>query len=178
MTTFLGVKGRTKGLASINESIVDQALNSVDTYVDGSSIQIDGVFQARTSIRFRLWLTKTAAGVATPTFDVRVGAAGTIADTSRLQFTGPAQTAAADTAYIEILVLLRNEGASGVLSGVLRMAHNLASTGFSVVGTPIISGVSSAFDTEPKNSHIGLSINPGASGVWTVKSIIADLVNT
>lgn len=163
----------------INESIGDQTLNATDTYVTGSMLVVPPTkLAARCSIRMRGWATKTAAGTAAPAFKVRVGTAGTIADTVRATFNGPAQTAAADSAFFELLAILRNIGTSAVLSGVLRITHDLLDTGFAIRPCPVVIVVSSGFDVSVADLKLGLSIDPGANGVWTMKGIIAELMDT
>jgi hypothetical protein len=178
MTRVLNA-ARRAGSAQVIESIADQVVNATNTYIDGSSLPFSSL-DARTSLRWRLWLSKTAAGVAAPVIKVVSGPLATIADTARLTFTGPAQTAAADAAYIEILALLRSAGGStsAVLNGVFRMTHNLDATGFAVLGTPTILAESAGFDSTIRDVVAGLTIDPGAAGVWTIEGIIAEVVNT
>lgn len=176
MTKFLA-RERVVGSGRINEAIADQTINAADTYVTGSNVDL-GALDARTSLRLRLWLTKTAAGIAQPTLKVRIGTHAAIADVAELSFQLPAQTAAADTAYVEILALFRAGGATAVLEGVCRLMHNLATTGFATSGTPVVEATSSAFDASSEALHAGLSIDPGASGVWTVKGCIAEVITT
>jgi len=147
--------------------------------VTGTEIPL-GNLSPRATLRFRIGITKTAAGTATPIVKVRVGTAGTIADTARLTFTGPAQTAAADTAFIDILVTVRSvaAGTGSVLKGIARLFHHLATTGFSTSGTPVIDAISSGFDLTADDLIASVSIDPGASGAWTVTSVLSELVNT
>lgn len=173
---FLEVS-RPRGSAFVNESVADQVLNAADSYLVGSNIAVLKLTE-RSVFRWRLWATKTAAGVAAPTFDIRVGIHGNITDTSRVQLVGPAQTGVVDTAFIEILAFVRSVGPTGRIAALLKLSHDLAATGFAVKGTPVVEALSAAFDNDDSNLHVGLSVNPGAAGVWTVKAVIADLVIT
>lgn len=150
---------------------------SSDTYVTGSRIVIPQTrMQAGVVYRCRLVITKTAAGVATPVFNVRVGAAGSTADTSRLTYTGVAQTAVIDTAYLEVQCTFRVVGASAILASWLRFDHDLASTGFANA-TRGFQGqsVSTAFDSTAANTGIGVSINGGTSAAWTIQQCVPEL---
>lgn len=161
-----------------NWSTADVVANAADTYLAGSALVVpQHLLQAGATFKWRLAMTKTAAGVATPTWTVRVGTAGTVADAARILFTGPAQTAAVDAGAVEINVILRNIGAAGVLAGVLELAHNLAITGFATSQTPVLQVSSAGFDTTVAGLIVGLSCNPGAAGVWTHQVIAAEMAN-
>lgn len=162
-----------------NWNTADVVASAADTYLTGSALSVPtGLsLQVGTTMKWRIYMTKTAAGTAAPTWIVRVGTAGTTADTARLTFTGPAQTAAVDTGFVEITAILRNVGASGVLVGGLILNHNLATTGFANVGSPTLQVTSVGFDTTVTGTIIGVSVNPGASGVWTHQVVKAEMLN-
>lgn len=160
-----------------NWNTADVVATGVDTYLTGSGIVIPTgqVMQVGTTFRWRFAITKTAAGTASPIWVVRVGTAGTTADTARLTFTQVAsQTAAVDTGMVEIIAILRNVGAAGVLAGGLEMAHVLAATGFSTLNHNIMQVTSAGFDTTIAGTIVGVSVNPGASGVWTHQVVSAE----
>ena len=157
------------------------ASHSADTYYLGMPITYNGATRVRAGTFFRwAWRSqKGAAGTATPTYIIRVGTAGTTADTARVTMTGAAQTAAADEAYFIVEVGFRVVGASAVLVANHFLAHRLATTGFSVTAnnvmmTPVVSGT---FDSGVAGSIIGLSVNPGASGAWVTDLVALDAVN-
>jgi hypothetical protein len=152
-----------------DQSAFNLTANAADTYI-GSAFPIAGRIQVGSFFRFNIVATKTGAGVATPIYSVRVGTAGTTADTARCSFTGVAQTAVADTAWLSVEVGVQTYSASGVLAAGFRLDHNLAATGFANQQESIGSNVSSTFDLTAANLKLGLSINPGASGVWTIVS--------
>lgn len=177
MTKFLQITQQIAG-AALNESIADQVANAADTYLTGSHIPLRDL-PIRAHLHFKGWMTKTAAGVATPNFIVRIGATGDITDTARLTLTGPAQTAAADTGEFEIDLVVRAVGATAVIEGVLCIRHNLAATGFANQGTVVVEGTSAAFDLAAiTNPHVGLSVDPGAAGAWTFKCVTAEIKYT
>lgn len=161
-----------------NWNTADVVANAADTYLTGSSLAVpQHLLQAGATFKWRFAMTKTAAGVATPTWNLRVGTLGTTGDTSRVLFTGPAQTAVVDAGTIEINAVLRNIGAAGVLAAVLELSHNLAATGFATVQTPVLQTTSAGFDTTVAGLIIGVSCNPGSAGVWTHQLIAAEMSN-
>ena len=182
MTKILSA-ARRAGNPSVSESIADQVLNSVDTYIDGSVLPFSRQ-DARTAIRWRGWITKTAAGVAVPAFKIRKGTAGAIADAALVTLSTVAQTAVADVGFFEILAILRaaGSGTSAVLAAVLRLQHNGeaagAGVGFANIASPIVEAVSAGFDSTVRDQVLGLSIDPGAAGVWTVRGLTAEITNT
>jgi len=149
------------------------------TYITGSQIAIPaGKMQIGTMFRWRFNMTKTAAGSATSTFDVAVGTAGTTADTARVSFTKPAGTAAADEAWVDIIVTVRGPlSSSGVLVGQFIMVHNLASTGHAVIPCVVVNTVSSAFDITVANLFVGVCITTGASDAITIQMCQAEAIN-
>jgi hypothetical protein len=147
-----------------------------DTYVTGSNILIPSFgLQTKTVFRWTISASKTAAGVATPVYTIRTGANASTADTSRLVLTGPAQTAAVDTAVIELTVTVRTVSATGVIQGTVSLAHNLAATGFANNASAIVEGTSAGFDNSALGGlYIGLSVNGGASASWTLTQALAE----
>jgi hypothetical protein len=101
---------------------------------------------------------------------VRVGTAGTTADTARLTFTWGAGTAAIDRGEIELEALFTSVGAgtSAVLRGKANWTTNLSATGLSS-NVHALQVTSAGFDSTVANSVIGLSYNGGASAVHTVE---------
>lgn len=152
-----------------NASTSDQTANAADTYLTGSNLTVVNRLKVGTMFFIDISATKTAAGTATPIFSVRFGTAGTTADTARLTFTGAAQTAAVDTGVFRIVVLVRGPiGASCVVQGTYSMQHDLDTTGIGAVESDALQAVSEAFDVTVAGTIMGVSVNPGASGVWTV----------
>jgi hypothetical protein len=181
MTTWLNAS-RAVGGALINESIADQVVNAADTYLTGSAIRPNQGMKARTHFIWKGWITKTAAGVAAPIFKLRVGSGGVIGDTLRVTLTSPdLQTAVVDTGYFEIIAMMQAVGAAAVIEACLRLGHGLAATGFSVVPVSVVRAASAAFDLDALEAnpvYYGLSVDPGAAGVWTFKEVIAEMKQT
>lgn len=171
--------GAARAIAGIrNANTADVVANAADTYLAGSALAIPGhLLQAGAIFRWKLVMTKSGAGIAPPTWIIRVGTGGAVTDTARVTFTGPAQTGVIDTGWVDIVAVLRNTGAAGVLAAGLMLGHNLATTGFANIANPTLQVTSAGFDTTLASLIVGLSVNPGASGVWTHQVVEAELVN-
>ena len=161
-----------------NASTADQTANAADTYLSGGSVAISNRIKAGTFFRWRISATKTAAGVAGPIWNLRVGTAAGTGDTSRGSATGVAQTAATDTGIFEVEAIIRAVTATGTIQTLWRFAHKNATTGFAnVAQDQVFQSTSGTFDLTATGLFIGLSVNPGASGVWTIQSVTLDCVN-
>lgn len=167
-----------------NRSLRNASTSSVsggyasDTYLAGSSIVVPaGAWVAGTTYYCAFDMTKTGAGTAAFTTTVRLGTAGTTADTSRLSLAFAVGTANADTGLFEVFVNFRSIGASGVIAGGVICSHHLAATGLITTGasgTGIILATSSSFDTTTPTT-IGLSVNGGSSFSGTNTFVQAQL---
>jgi hypothetical protein len=166
-----------------NRSTANQGAGfATDTYLTGSNISIpNSSLKAGTVYKLVFRLTKTAAGTATPILTLRIGTAGTTADTARCTFTFTAGTAAIDDGMFEVFATFDTvgSGSSAVLRGTARCTHKLSVTG--ITGTAAVSetehAVSAGFDSTVSNSIIGLSVNGGASAAWTVQHVMAEMEN-
>lgn len=160
-------------------SVAQQTGFAADTYLTNSGLIIPSKsMQAGMFWEWKLAISKTAAGAATPIWQIRIGPNQTTGDTSRLSITTVAQTAAADTAFVTVLVTCRSVGVTGVIQGLVRIDHNLAATGFAntPAGFNLVEGTSAGFDnTALGGQFIGLSINGGASAAWTINQAIGRL---
>lgn len=167
--------GVVKGVLSRNTSIASQAGFAADTYVTNSGLLIPSSgLQALMRFRWTLAGGKTAAGVATPNYIIRLGINQSLADAALLTLVAGAQTAAIDNGLLVIQAVLRNAGAAAILAAVAAWAKTQAGTaGFG--GS--IDGVSGAFDSTGKaGQYIGLSINGGAAAAWTLTHVDADMI--
>lgn len=148
----------------------DVVASAADTYLTGSAENITNRLQAGCGFEYVFRVTKTAAGVATPTFIIRTGTTGTTADTARVTFTGAAQTAVVDTGWVNIEAHFRSVGAATVIDAYIRLDHTSADG--AGLGTFRYTQVTSAsFDSTPLGTILGISCNPGASGVWTFQLV-------
>jgi hypothetical protein len=169
--------GTSKVVTEIsNFSTVAQSITAATrTYITGSQIAIPATkLQIGTMFRWKLNITKTAAGTAASTFDIAFGTVGTVTDTARVSFTKPAGTAVADEGFIEVMAIVRGPlSASGVVVGEFTLLHNLAATGHAVIPCVAVNIVSSAFDvTTP--TFAGVCITSGASDAITIQMVTAE----
>jgi hypothetical protein len=162
-----------------NFSASDQTVNAATTaYLAGSAIAAPTAgLRVGTVFRWTLSLSKTAAGTAANTFDVRFGTAGTTADTSRLAFTTGTATAAADQGRIDIVCTVRTVAASGVVQGFLILNHELASTGLHNKASRVHHITSGTFATNAANLIVGVSVTTAASTVLTFQQVVAEALN-
>lgn len=165
----------------LNGSVSSQGLGTTDAIVVGSVVPIPtGKLQPGTIYRVKLAVTKTAAGVATPIINVRVGTAGTTADASRATLTFAAQTAVADDGEFEVICVFRTvSNLNTILQALGKLTHRLVTTGLNVTATNtwIRQTTPAGFDGTAANLKISLSINPGASSSWTIDVVTAELLN-
>lgn len=161
-----------------NASTGDVVASGADTYLAASSLLIGARQKAGTIIRWRVMMTKSGAGTATPIFNIRFGTNGTIADTARVTLTGVNQTAASDTGWVDIEAIVRVIGAAGNVHGGMSFEHFNTTTGFAnKAQVQILRQGSANFDNTNAGLFIGLSVHPGASGVWTFQHVSAEALN-
>ncbi len=179
--SLLGFRFAGKRPSVLNASVTSQGPGfAADTYLAGSDVTIpSGSLQAGAMYRCWFNVTKTAAGVATPIINLRIGTAGTTADASRGAFTFSAQTAVADEGMFEVYVTFRTvgSGTSAVVQSLARLTHRLSITGLGTgVSEPEVA-TSAGFDSTVAGLKVGLSVNGGASAAWTVNLVQAELLN-
>lgn len=166
-----------------NASVANATGFASDTYLIGSNrvVPIAGMWKAKTQYYCCFDMTKTAAGTAAFTVNVRLGTLGTTGDTSRLSLAFAVGTAAADTGTFELFVNFRTVGAgtAAVIQGMIRCTHHLAATGLITTGasgTGIILGTGAGFDSTTQ-TNIGISVNGGASFSGTNTLVQSALMN-
>jgi hypothetical protein len=161
-----------------NRAAADQAIGaSVTAYFNGSALAVPSYgLKATSQFYWMIAMGKTNAGTAALVANLRIGTAGTTADTSRVQFTFPASTNAADEGVLEVWANMVSVGAGsgGVIRATARLTHSLATTGFINVPSSTISPANSAgFDTTVAGLILGLSITTGASQALTARLVQA-----
>lgn len=156
-----------------------QALTAAtDTYVTGSALALASRQQVGTILRWRMSISKTAAGTATPIFNLRWGTLGTTADVARFTFTGTAQTNVVDSAFVDIEVVVTTLNATtGQLAWSFKFGHNLSATGFGAIPMQVSALSSGTFDTTTANAIVGVSINSGTGAAWTMRAVYAEAMN-
>jgi hypothetical protein len=164
-----------------NASVAQQTWAATEAYLTGSDCQIPaGRLQAKTMYRCKFELTKTStAGVATPIVNVKIGTAGTTADTTRAALTFAAQTAVADTGFLEVFLTFRTvgSGTSAVIRVTGTLSHALAATGLSTANQSIAKVTSSGFDSTVSALKIGCTFTGGTSFTGTTDQVQAELFN-
>lgn len=152
--------------------------NATDTYLTGSALPISGHLKVGTVMKWVLAGTKTAAGTAVPSWNMRFGTGATVTDTARCTVTGSAQTAASDMGIFEVYGVFRSTGATSVVQAHWDMRHSGTTAGMMNVTQGLQRQVlSTSFDVTPASTQVGLSVNPGTSGVWTFHLVSASLEN-
>lgn len=161
-----------------NASIAAQAFTTTEIYLAGSALTIPShLIQARATFRWRIVATKTG-GTAIPVFIVKLGTNGTTADAARHTFTGFAgPTSAADTAWVDIEVVIRTIGAAATSVGSIRMAHQLAATGWANLDHAVQTVSTGTFDSTAASLIMGVTFNHGTAGAGNIESVTAELVN-
>lgn len=161
------------GLLSMKSSVGTVTPNAADTYITDSDLLIPSFgMKAGQLYRWYMTVTKTAAGVAAAIFQARIGSARTTADTSRASATQTtAQTAAVSSGIIIVTLQVRSVSATGQLVFGVGVTSNNVGLGSGITNLP------ATFDnTALAGLFVGLSINPGAAGVWTIDSVHSELV--
>lgn len=152
-----------------------------DTYLLGVTL-VPARLQAGSVYHARFDLSKTAAGTAVAAINLRLGTAGTTADTSRILFTFPsAGTAATDDAWVEIQAnfVSVGSGTSAVIRATCTLLRRNTTTGFLSTSATTVTHIrvnSSGFDSTAV-TKMGISINGGASASWTLNTGQAELLN-
>jgi hypothetical protein len=165
-----------------NVSTADQSPTAATlTYLTGSLITLPRTAQVGSVYRWKVHLAKTAAGVATSSFDIRFGTNGTTADTARCS-TGALdlETAIADEMVADIIAIVRGPiGASCIVQSSWMFNDNLTTTGFSNTArkAQVKAVQSAAFDITPTGTKVGLTITSGTADVVTIRQVIAEGFN-
>lgn len=177
--------GRVQARSS-NASIAAQTAGgfATDTWVTDSDLKIPSFgLQVRTCFTWRISASKTGAGIAAPAYAIRIGTLRAVTDTARLTLTGPAQTAVADIGTLNIMVVVRSIGATGVMQGTAWWDHRgtaanttTSGTGFANDTTGHVEGTSAGFDmTALAGNYVSLSMNGGLSAAWSVTQVQAEV---
>lgn len=176
LTAYFESRGRVN-----NASTAQQTWAAAEAYLTGSYCLIPANrLQAKTKYLCRFFVAKTSvAGTAAPIINVKVGTAGTTADTTRAALTFAAQTAVADEGRIDVEVTFRTvgSGTSAVLRAQGTLDHRLAATGLSTANTSIVGNTGAGFDSTVASIGIGLSVTWGTSFVGTTDLVQAELLN-
>lgn len=165
--------------AIYNQNTTTQLVSAATAYLAGSSIAIPaGKIRLGTRFRWKLQLSKTAAGTAANSFLVKIGTLGTTGDTTLLTFTTPVGTAVVDQGMVEIDLICNGPlSASGIFQGNFFMTHGLATTGLINVQTLFIGSTSGTFDVTTANLIVGLVCTSAVSTALTFQEVAAEAYN-
>jgi len=168
-----------------NQSVSTASGFASDTYLSGSGIAVPSTgMQAGTRYHAIFYVSKTAAGTATPTINIRYGTGNTVSDTSRCLMTFASQTAVVDTGTFDVWVTFRTvgSGTSAIMQCVGQLRHNGTSASAAAVGlggmfVQTVTTTGGGFDSTVGNSYISTSVNGGTSASWTITLVQSELTN-
>lgn len=173
-------------LAGVDELLVNQAavgatpVAATETVLAGSQIVLPGPLKVGGRFKWRVAMTKTAAGVGDTSFKVKtnttqVVAAGTTggAATALTLAFSVAETAAVGSSFVEIDALITAvDAAVGAMIGQLYAASTAAAaTAFS---NQQVGALGAALDTSNDILSVGLTITTGAADAVTVNYVYAE----
>ncbi len=152
---------------------------NTDTYIPKSKLIIieDDTIQEGTRMKWRLHVSKTAAGTAAPVIRIRIETAGNISDSQRCTLTFDNQTAATDEGIIDIFASFLSSGTGAQFIAVGMLNHQNTTTGLANKSVSIVSATSTSFNTSLPNLKVGLSLDAGGSANWTLDYVEAILEN-
>lgn len=142
------------------------------TLIPGSNILLPPTgFQIGTLFRWKVPISKTAAGVAGRVLSIRVGTTGTTADAIVQTWAAGTATAAIDAGWMDVTYEITAIGASATGVGIMQLHHAGAATpltGLDTRSDPIVIGTPSTFNSVVSTFlQISLSLTTGAAAVET-----------
>jgi len=130
-----------------------------------------------THFRWKISLTKTAAGTALSTFYVKFGTLGTTSDGTVLTFIKKAGTGVADTGHVDIDCIVRGPISSSCIAiGHFTLTHTLASTGFATTANCDVESISSTW-TATTPTYVEVCATTGASDAYTIALVESEAYN-
>lgn len=152
------------------------AINTTETIIVQSPVLTANRFMTSTFIRITFTGTNTSSVANASTFRVRIGTAGTTADT--LVFTATTGNSAASGTNIafrgQIDITIRTIGASATAYGTLTL-NNQGSTGISTVLTQVINGTMSTFNSTNANFVSVSYLSAAATTTSTFQQAIIEI---
>jgi hypothetical protein len=161
-------------------SVADQAITAATlTLINGSLIWVPPQgFQIGTVFRWKVTMSKTAAGTAARTWFIKIGTAGTTADATVATFTNAGvPTAVADQGRLVVEFTVRGPlGASCAGVATSELTHNLAATGFGTKAVDFTIATMATWNSATAQQFISLHVTTGASEAITVQQCMAECV--
>jgi hypothetical protein len=161
-------------------SVADQTITATTAYVTNSGLPIPvGKLRIKTVFRWRIMVTKTAAGTTAGCAVLfKLGTGGVVGDATILTFTFGTPTGVVDTAVIDVEVIIRGPlSASCIATGMARLTHQLDATGFSTLHTEVKAVTSGTFDATTAALIAGLAITTTTASAWTITGISGEAKN-
>lgn len=150
-----------------------------DTYLTGSliTIPVAGDWVVGETYHIVISVSKTAAGTTSATYSLRMGTAGTTADTAFFTSSFGAQTAVVDAGTVELWATLGAVGGSGSVFYYNVLSHNTANGLWPYAAGPTFGApATSAIVATNTATKIGVSWNSGTGNTHTVAVLTADLI--
>lgn len=141
------------------------------TYLTDSQVTLPGTSKVkiRTTVKWRVYISKGAVGAVALTPIVKVGVNGTTADTSACSFAFVAGTAVADVGYLDITWIVVGPLTNACVSrGAAMLHHQLATTGFTTTNPAIVTAPTVVNFDATTATKIGLAFLTGAALVVSV----------
>lgn len=163
-----------------NASIADQAVGASTTaYITDSKLIVPPAkLRLRSWFRWKVWVDKTAAGTIALIFLVKIGTLGTTGDTTLFTITLGVGTAAVDTGWLDITIVLRGPlSAAGIFIMEAIFDHTLATTGLNNVQRQTQQTVSAGFDVTTAGLILGLAVTTPALYALTFRTLTAEAKN-
>lgn len=162
-----------------NASVAAQAYTTSEIYLTGSALAIPSHgLQIGAVLRWRIVATKTA-GTGALIWRVRIGTLGTTGDAEIINLTQvSAPTSAADTAFVDIEMIIRTVGAAATSRGAVRLNHVLDVTGFSQLRANVQQVAGTTFDSTTAALIVGVTFNHQTAGAGNIEMVAAELINS
>ncbi len=163
-----------------NQSTADQTINASTTaLLTGSTLAIPvGKLRIGTILKWRITVSKTAAGTAAVIYLIKLGTAGTTSDATVITFTMPVGTGVVDVGQVDITITVRGPlSASGILQGHFHLAHNLSTTGLANVPNVNLNVTSGSVDVTVANLIASVTCTTPASTVLTFQQVTGEAKN-
>lgn len=161
-----------------NASVAAQAYTTTEIYLTGSALAVPShQLLVGSKFTWKIVLSKSA-GTAAPVFTIRMGTGGSTGDATIVTFTGFATPSSnADTAWVEIQLIIRTLGAAATSEAAIRMNHQLAATGFSNLTTAVERKDGTTFNSVTAGLIAGLTFNHSTAGAGNIEMVDAELGN-
>lgn len=141
------------------------------TYLTDSAVTLPGISKVkiRTTVKWRVFISKGAVGAVALTVLVKAGTLGTTGDVTACSFPFVAGTAVADVGYIDVTWIVVGPLTSACVSmGAAMLHHQLAATGFTTTNPAINTAPTVTNFNATTATKIGLAFTTGAALVVSV----------